>query len=320
MPVRLAAIDDEPEIRELLADIFEPPDFEVRLFSNATSCLNESRTGFWQPEVLLIDFALPDQDGFELFQNLRQIPGWAPIPALFFSAHAGESQVVTGLELGGVDFISKPFSVAEIRVRVEQTALRFRERLRFDPLQAVLPLARPGGRPDWRFCEMPGQPELTGAFLIRLRDWEYLSRREGFEPAQWLTSTVGRVRSVWGDLCAGLAWYRDTLVFFLHNGSDLPENYEMDPGQARREMDDLKSGLEEQAPLLFDPHEREQELYHSPGISGVGTRARPLNFFRGQLILFGRPWQGDPLDLIPDCESWIAGLPTGEEWLLTPMG
>jgi len=79
-----------------------------------------------KPDLILLDVAMPEMSGFEVCRKLKAIPETAEIPVIFLTAKSDPIDIVTGLELGGVDYITKPFNHQELVLRVK-TQLKIRE-------------------------------------------------------------------------------------------------------------------------------------------------------------------------------------------------
>src|SRR5581483_430977 len=73
----------------------------------------------WKPDLILLDVMLPDSDGFELCKHIRQSGVLARTPVLFLTARSDEVDRVLGLEIGGDDYMTKPFSPRELVARVK---------------------------------------------------------------------------------------------------------------------------------------------------------------------------------------------------------
>ena len=106
-------LDDEPEIRSILADALEDAGFRTMGFSRATEF--EATLKSTTPDVCLVDLGLPDKDGLTLVHRLALELGSAVI---IISGRAQVQDRVTGLELGADDYIIKPFDPAEVVARV----------------------------------------------------------------------------------------------------------------------------------------------------------------------------------------------------------
>lgn len=109
----VAILDDEPEIRRMLADALEEAGFRTSTFSRATEF--EAALKRTAPDVCLVDLGLPDRDGLALVHRLALESGAAII---IISGRAQVQDRVTGLELGADDYIIKPFDPAEVVARI----------------------------------------------------------------------------------------------------------------------------------------------------------------------------------------------------------
>ena len=106
-------LDDEPEIRSMLADALEDAGFRTMGFGRATEF--EAALKSTTPDVCLVDLGLPDKDGLTLVHRLALEQGASVI---IISGRAQVQDRVTGLELGADDYIIKPFDPAEVVARV----------------------------------------------------------------------------------------------------------------------------------------------------------------------------------------------------------
>jgi len=118
-PARILVVDDEPAIAELVSTALRYEGFEVTSAGTGYAALASVET--FQPDVVVLDVMLPDLDGFEVVRSLRA--DQVDIPVLFLTARDGTTDRVRGLTLGGDDYITKPFSIAELIARV-RVALR----------------------------------------------------------------------------------------------------------------------------------------------------------------------------------------------------
>ena len=109
----VAILDDEAEIRRLLADALGEAGFRTSTYSRATEF--EAALKRTAPDVCLVDLGLPDRDGLALVHRLALESG---ATIIIISGRAGTSDRVTGLELGADDYIIKPFEPAEVVARI----------------------------------------------------------------------------------------------------------------------------------------------------------------------------------------------------------
>lgn len=109
-------VEDEEDIALLISHNLQAAGFEVQSFVNGASLLAEALREM--PALFLLDVMLPGTDGFELCRHIRQTPALSAIPIIFLTAKTSEADRVKGLELGGDDYITKPFSPRELVARI----------------------------------------------------------------------------------------------------------------------------------------------------------------------------------------------------------
>src|SRR5882757_301819 len=109
-------VEDEEDIARLISHNLQAAGFEVQSFVSGASVLTEAVQEM--PSLFLLDVMLPGSDGFELCRHIRQTPALSAIPIIFLTAKTSEADRVKGLELGGDDYITKPFSPRELVARV----------------------------------------------------------------------------------------------------------------------------------------------------------------------------------------------------------
>jgi two-component system OmpR family response regulator len=118
---RLLVVDDEPNILELLSASLRFAGFDVATAADGNQALRVAE-GF-KPDLLLLDVMMPGLDGFEVVRRLRQ--DGRQIPVLFLTAKDATEDKITGLTLGGDDYVTKPFSLEEVIARVRAVLRRF---------------------------------------------------------------------------------------------------------------------------------------------------------------------------------------------------
>jgi len=119
---RLLVVDDEPNIVELLSASLRFAGFEVvtaMTGGDAVRAVERHR-----PDLVLLDVMLPDVDGFVVLRRLRA--GRDHLPVLFLTARDANDDKVTGLTLGGDDYVTKPFSLEEVVARIRAVLRRTR--------------------------------------------------------------------------------------------------------------------------------------------------------------------------------------------------
>jgi two-component system alkaline phosphatase synthesis response regulator PhoP len=113
---KIFVIDDEKDIQEIIKINLRAEGYDVRSFSSAEEALNG--LGNVSPDLFILDIMMPGIDGYEFCRRVRAADAWKNIPIIFLSAKSDELDRVLGLELGGDDYMTKPFSVKELRSRV----------------------------------------------------------------------------------------------------------------------------------------------------------------------------------------------------------
>jgi two-component system OmpR family response regulator len=118
-PPRVLVVDDDENIRYLLATALRHADLEVAAAATGRQALDAAKD--FRPDVLILDVMLPDVDGFEVSRRIRSNGSAAPV--IFLTARDGTEDKLLGLSLGGDDYVTKPFSLEELIARV-RVALR----------------------------------------------------------------------------------------------------------------------------------------------------------------------------------------------------
>jgi two-component system, OmpR family, response regulator len=119
---RLLVVDDEPNIVELLSASLRYAGFEVVTAMNGADAVTAVERH--RPDLVVLDVMLPDVDGFVVLRRLRA--GSHPLPVLFLTARDANEDKVTGLTLGGDDYVTKPFSLEEVIARIRAVLRRTR--------------------------------------------------------------------------------------------------------------------------------------------------------------------------------------------------
>jgi two-component system KDP operon response regulator KdpE len=114
----IVLVEDEPGIRDVLRVLLATANYRVAEAENAARGEVEARAH--KPDLLIVDLGLPDRDGLEL---IRRVRAWSAVPIIVLSARAAEDQKIAALDAGADDYVTKPFSAAELLARV-RAALR----------------------------------------------------------------------------------------------------------------------------------------------------------------------------------------------------
>jgi len=111
---KILIVDDNPGDIDVLLEVLK--DFDVRAVLDGQSALDIIETE--PPDLILLDIIMPKMDGFAVCKALQKNPKTAAIPIIFLSIRTDVDNIVRGLELGGVDYITKPFLPAETIARI----------------------------------------------------------------------------------------------------------------------------------------------------------------------------------------------------------
>src|SRR5262247_3838996 len=117
---QVLVVDDEPNIRELVQVALKFHGCAVSTAANGADALRLAESA--RPDLIVLDVVLPDLDGFEVCRRLRA--GGNEVPVIFLTARDTSSDTVTGLALGGDDYVTKPFSVEALVARVRAVLRR----------------------------------------------------------------------------------------------------------------------------------------------------------------------------------------------------
>jgi two-component system phosphate regulon response regulator PhoB len=119
--IRILVVEDEVPIQELLQYNLERKKYRVKVVDSGEEALRQA--GQFMPALILLDIMLPGAEGLEVCRQLKADPETNHIPVIMLTALSEEADIVTGLELGADDYITKPFSPQVLLARVK-AALR----------------------------------------------------------------------------------------------------------------------------------------------------------------------------------------------------
>ncbi len=163
---RLLVVEDDVDIANMLKIYFSGMDFDVDVAHRGSDALE--RTKQVLPHLIVLDIMLPDIDGYEVCRNLRTSTRTSHIPVIFLTQKDERSDKLQGLELGADDYITKPFDIEELKLRVTGAIRRSERESLTDPRS---------GLPAGRLIE----EQLRR--IIREKDWALLDMRiNNFEP------------------------------------------------------------------------------------------------------------------------------------------
>ncbi len=154
---RILVVEDDFDISNMLRIYFTGQGYNVEVASRGSDALALTRKQ--SPDLIVLDIMLPDMDGYAVCRELRTTTRTSHIPIIFLTQRDERSDRIAGLELGADDYITKPFDIEELKLRV-RTAIRSYQRLNMtDPRT---------GLPSGRLIE----DQLRG--LMRANNWSYI--------------------------------------------------------------------------------------------------------------------------------------------------
>jgi diguanylate cyclase (GGDEF)-like protein len=163
---RLLVVEDDFDISNMLQIYFTGQNFEVDVAPRGSVALEKTRHNL--PHLIVLDIMLPDIDGFEVCRVLRTNIRTSHVPIIFLTQKDERSDKLAGLELGADDYITKPFDIEELKLRVQRAITRSEQQSLTDPRS---------GLPSGRLIE----EQLRR--IIRQQNWALMDVRiNNFEP------------------------------------------------------------------------------------------------------------------------------------------
>jgi two-component system, sensor histidine kinase and response regulator len=131
--INVLVVDDTPNNLVLLMSLLEKRGYTVRPAVNGMLALTSARST--PPDLILLDIMMPEMDGYEVCRQLKADPTTRNVPVIFLSALDETLDKVKAFEVGGVDYITKPFHTEEVIARVETQLELYRQRLEIEALR-----------------------------------------------------------------------------------------------------------------------------------------------------------------------------------------
>jgi len=209
---QVLVVDDEPNIRELVQVALKFHGCSVTTASSGREALRLADAA--ELDLIVLDVMLPDLDGFEVCQRLRAAGN--DVPVIFLTARDTSSDTVTGLALGGDDYVTKPFSVEALVARVRAVLRRAARTAAGDPSDRTGALLRVADleldENRWT-VQRGGVPVELSPTEFRLL--AYLMRHEGM-----VLTRAQLLESVWGWDYSGASQIVETYVSYLRRKLD----------------------------------------------------------------------------------------------------
>jgi DNA-binding response OmpR family regulator len=191
---KILLVEDESSISEPLSRALEREGFDVAVADTAAGAVEAFRA--WRPDLVLLDVMLPDGDGRDVLRELRQV---SRVPVVMLTARGEEVDRVLGLELGADDYVTKPFSGAELVARIRAVLRRVADQP--DSADSVLQVADVVLDLDKRLVTRGGeQVDLTvkefDLLRLLLESAGKVVRREQLIADVWDTNWFGSTKTL----------------------------------------------------------------------------------------------------------------------------
>jgi len=136
---KILIVDDIPKNIQLVANILKEEGYNLSFAKNGKTAIQ--RCSAVEFDLILLDVMMPDMDGFEVCGILKEDAKNKDIPIIFLTGKTDTLSIIKGFEIGGVDYVTKPFNSTELKVRVKtHIKLRQEQRRNFKLLNNILPL------------------------------------------------------------------------------------------------------------------------------------------------------------------------------------
>lgn len=168
MNERILVVDDTPANIQIVAGILKDKGYQLSVATNGQQALEALERV--RPDLILLDVMMPVMDGFETCRRLKASAAWREIPVIFLTSKTDTTDIVTGFEMGAVDYVAKPFNAHELLARINT-------HLTVDHLRRSLEEAHK------RELEMAFkvQSQLIPPVLPEVAGWEFAAR---WQPAK----------------------------------------------------------------------------------------------------------------------------------------
>ncbi len=113
----ILAVDDNPQNLQFLGKLLSDNGYEVGMAQNGQQALNFVKKN--DPDLILMDIMMPDMDGYEVCERIKKDFFAKQIPIIFLTALGSAEDIVKGFDVGGVDYVTKPFNPSELLARIK---------------------------------------------------------------------------------------------------------------------------------------------------------------------------------------------------------
>jgi two-component system KDP operon response regulator KdpE len=214
MKKKILVVDDEPRMRRFVRMNLDLEGYDVIEADNGLAALDKVREAM--PDLVLLDVAMPELDGFETLEHIRQV---SAVPVIMLTVKNDEEDRIRGLDLGADDYVTKPFSPRELLSRI-RAVLR-----RVEPPKGSV--EEPLVIDDDLQIDFPRRAVIARGQHIKLRPTEYRLLLHLVENAGWIVPQETLLAKVWGPE------YRDDNQLLRLYITYLRKKIEPDPANPR---------------------------------------------------------------------------------------
>ncbi len=214
-------VDDDSALLEMLCDYLERAGHQVTIASSGALALE--RLAAATPDVIVLDVTMPVMDGWKVLHTIRET---SEVPVIMLTAHAEERDVLQGFSLGADDYVSKPFSFAQLEARIGAVLGRGKRRSRTPSIVAA------GGLT----VDMEARRVTHGSTTVKLTPTEFRLLIALMDSPGKIFSADQLVRMVWGDEYAAESDYVRRYIWYLR------QKIEEDPDSPRYIRNERNSG------------------------------------------------------------------------------
>ncbi|MBN1146633.1 MAG: response regulator [Anaerolineales bacterium] len=194
---RLLIVEDDTDISNMLRIYFTGQSYDVDTALRGSDALEKTRQNL--PHLIVLDIMLPDIDGFEVCRILRTNTRTSHVPIIFLTQKDERSDKLQGLELGADDYITKPFDIEELKLRVQRAIERAEQQSLTDPRSGL-----PSGRLIEEQLRRIIRVDSWGFIDIRILHFEAFKEVYGFvasdDVLRFTAMLIGEVVDEYGTL------------------------------------------------------------------------------------------------------------------------
>jgi DNA-binding response OmpR family regulator len=173
---KIFVVEDDVELAEMLVTYFDAQGYSIATSPSGEDALHLMTAD--PPDVVVLDIRLPDIDGYEVCRQLRENRRTSHLPVIFLTERRKREDKLAGLELGAVDYVTKPFDIHELRLRIRNALRRADLRTLHNPITGL-----PEGMLVQEQLEALLQREQWGLVMVRIRGLRTFRDQYGFVAA-----------------------------------------------------------------------------------------------------------------------------------------